>query len=227
MKISALSSLQQRIVSGCVLGPVMLALIFLGGWFFAALLIFTFIISFGEFSALAKRLPRPWLWIAAGVTYLAVGCLSFAWLRQGQADGLWLVLFLVFGIWASDIGAYATGRMIGGAKMAPTISPNKTWAGFWGSICWTGSALTLMALIFSRIGADVSLEHKPLWQILLAGAALGVIGQAGDLSISMLKRRAGVKDTGHIIPGHGGLLDRIDSLLLAAPVFTVMILLWP
>ena len=138
-----------------------------------------------------------------------------------------LVLGLLFSVWATDTGAYIAGKTIGGPKMAPTISPNKTWAGLAGGIA--SSVAVLFAYVHAigpylgnLIRNDLNMpEGFSTLSILLIGFAIAVSGQIGDLLISMQKRRVGVKDTGALIPGHGGILDRIDGLLLAAPVFLV------
>ena len=108
---------------------------------------------------------------------------------------------------AADTGAYAFGRLIGGPKLAPFISPNKTWAGLAGGIG--------MAAIIG-VGSALLLNHKAILMLAGLSALLGAVSQAGDLVESWVKRHFGVKDTGNIIPGHGGLLDRVDGLLVAA-----------
>ncbi|HET8727927.1 MAG TPA: phosphatidate cytidylyltransferase [Alphaproteobacteria bacterium] len=150
--------------------------------------------------------------IAFGIPYVGFAMVSLLWLR-GQTDtGLALVLWLSISIWATDIGGYVAGRTIGGAKLAPRISPNKTWAGLFGAM--TGAALFggLVALIFQA--------EMPL---LAAGVAavLAMVAQMGDLFESAIKRKFGVKDSGRLIPGHGGMLDRIDGLIAAAPVLAL------
>ncbi|HXP12806.1 MAG TPA: phosphatidate cytidylyltransferase, partial [Stellaceae bacterium] len=109
-------------------------------------------------------------------------------------------------VWASDIAAYAVGRALGGPKLAPRLSPNKTWAGFFGGLAGAG----LVGV------ASASITHAPAALLLPVSLALGLAAQAGDLLESLAKRHYGVKDAGQLIPGHGGLLDRIDSLLAAA-----------
>jgi len=124
-------------------------------------------------------------------------------------------------IWASDSGAYFAGRAIGGPKMAPSISPNKTWAGLIGGLVSSTIVLVVYALWFgpwvSQFGIDLTIPHgATVAQLAALGAFLTISGQAGDLLESYYKRKAGVKDSGTLIPGHGGLLDRIDGLLIAA-----------
>jgi len=123
-----------------------------------------------------------------------------------------LILFLLLTVWANDIGAFVVGRGLGGPRLAPSISPAKTWAGFWGGITAAGLVGGLVALV---AGAQA-----PLAAVVL-GAVLAVVGQGGDLFESAIKRRYKVKDSGQLIPGHGGLLDRIDGLVAAAPVLAL------
>jgi phosphatidate cytidylyltransferase len=151
---------------------------------------------------------RGWkepFWPGAGTLYLALASASFLWI-SGLAGGRASVVWLLALVWASDIGAYAAGRVFGGPKLAPRLSPNKTWAGFFGGLA--GSGLVGVA--------SASLAHAPVALLLPVSLALGLAAQAGDLIESLAKRRYGVKDAGQLIPGHGGLLDRLDSLLAAA-----------
>lgn len=147
-----------------------------------------------------------------GVLYVAVGMAGLMWLRDLPDSGLSLFLFVLFAIWATDIGAYAAGRSIGGPKLAPRISPKKTWAGLIGGMAASALFGWLVALAFAAARPDIALA---------VGAATAVVGQAGDLFESAVKRRYNVKDSGQLIPGHGGILDRIDGLLAAAPVLAL------
>ncbi|MBF0178694.1 MAG: phosphatidate cytidylyltransferase [Magnetococcales bacterium] len=148
-----------------------------------------------------------------GVLYCGLPLLLLDSIRAMEHGGR-LICLLLFVIWATDTGALLAGRTWGGSKLAPDISPNKTWAGFWGGMVL--GALTGLGL---GIGGFVPVISP------LAGGVLGVVlsfvGQVGDLVESVLKREAGVKDTGSLIPGHGGLLDRLDSLLFAIPIFAL------
>ncbi|MEA1650681.1 phosphatidate cytidylyltransferase [Nitrospirillum sp. BR 11164] len=158
------------------------------------------------------RLPAPILF-ALIVPYVGGGCLALDWIRnRAGPDAPWLFLFLLLAIWATDIGAYAAGRTIGGPKLAPRISPKKTWAGLLGGM----AAAALVGLALSPL-ATVSSPGAGA----LVAAVIAVVGQAGDLFESYMKRRCDVKDSGSLIPGHGGLLDRIDGLVMAAPVFAL------
>ncbi len=164
----------------------------------------------GVYVRLVAGPKASWL-LGFGIPYVTAGMAGLAWLRE--YPGLPLVLFCLLAIWATDIGAYAAGRSIGGPKLAPRISPKKTWAGLIGGM--------IAAAVFAYGVAVVAEAARP-WVALPIGALLAVIGQAGDLFESWVKRRYNVKDSSRLIPGHGGLLDRIDGLLVAAPVLAVL-----
>lgn len=148
---------------------------------------------------------RPML-SAEGVLYAGLPVVALVWLRDDPAYGLQAVLFILIAVIATDVAAFVFGRLIGGPKLAPAISPNKTWSGFLGGIATAGVAAAGFAV---WLGAD------PL-KLGLAGTVLGIVAQIGDLTESALKRSFGVKDSGALIPGHGGIMDRIDGLVFAA-----------
>lgn len=128
--------------------------------------------------------------------------------------GLWWLLLGILTVYAADTGAFSVGRLIGRHRMAPAISPGKTWEGAAG-----GMASAVIAAVALGMGTPLGLE---VWQAAVAGVILGVVSPAGDLTESMVKRWAGVKDSGAIFPGHGGMLDRLDSLLPSFIVVYVM-----
>lgn len=148
-------------------------------------------------------------WSASGVLYFGLPGVALVWLRSAFPDGEQIVLWLFLVVWASDIGAYVAGRWVGGPKLAPGISPNKTWAGAIGAL--------VLAAACGATFAHVAKVASPV-VTMAASVGLSVVAQAGDLAESRMKRHFGIKDTGSIIPGHGGLLDRLDSLLLGATV---------
>jgi len=148
---------------------------------------------------------------AVGVGYIGTAAISILFLRQ-QPLGFALTLWTLAIVWATDIGAFFAGRAIGGAKLAPTISPNKTWAGLIGGMA---AAAIAGALI-------VKLGHLPARALWLA-PLLAVAAQIGDLAESGMKRRVGLKDSGSILPGHGGLLDRIDGMLPVAILVAALV----
>jgi phosphatidate cytidylyltransferase len=151
---------------------------------------------------------------AAGIPYAGIGGLSLLWLRLQPEHGLSATLFLVAVIWGTDIGAYIAGRLFGGAKMAPRISPGKTWSGAAGGLIIGGFCGAILAGNFHLIAPAA----------LLTGFLLSIFAQAGDLLESAIKRHLGVKDSGNTIPGHGGLFDRLDGFLAAAPLAALLAL---
>ncbi|MBI2234291.1 MAG: phosphatidate cytidylyltransferase [Micavibrio aeruginosavorus] len=215
----ALSSLQKRVLSALIAGPATLAVIVLGNGPFLIFIGAGAAICFYEFFQMEKAGAHFARNMALWSLYIFLCAYAFIQLRAVPDEGLLLVLALMLTVWACDIGAYIAGKTIGGAKMAPTISPNKTYAGLIGGMVCSG--LTLMGFDLAKDIFDV-----PAPVVFLTGFAFGAVGQAGDLMVSSLKRRVGVKDTGHLMPGHGGLLDRIDSLLLVTPVFLMACQLW-
>ncbi len=167
------------------------------------------IVGTAFFVTIITRKPR----LGFGIAYVALPALALLFLR-GRVDGLLLALWTLATVWVTDIGAYFAGRSIGGPKLAPTVSPNKTWAGLIGGVV---SALILGLLLWRFAGLPL--------QLAFASPILAVIAQIGDLYESWLKRQAGVKDSGTILPGHGGVLDRLDGLVPVAPAAAALILL--
>ncbi|MBB5337791.1 phosphatidate cytidylyltransferase [Tunturiibacter gelidoferens] len=162
-----------------------------------------------------------------GLIYIAYP-LTLVPLLWKQEDGPALVLFLMVCVWAGDIAALYIGRAFGKRKLAPRLSPGKTWAGSIASIVGSVIAASIVIAIADTLTAHGNtLLHisEPLWQSLLLAAILNIAAQLGDLLESAIKRGAGVKDSGTMLPGHGGILDRIDALLLAAPVLWYVLLL--
>jgi phosphatidate cytidylyltransferase len=162
-----------------------------------------------------------------GLIYIAYP-LTLVPLLWKQEDGPALVVFLMVCVWAGDIAALYIGRAFGKRKLAPRLSPGKTWLGSIASIAGSMLAASIVIVISNALTArGNTLLHisQPLWQSLLLAAILNIAAQLGDLLESAIKRGAGVKDSGTMLPGHGGILDRIDALLLAAPVLWFVLLL--
>jgi phosphatidate cytidylyltransferase len=164
----------------------------------------------------ARDRGKSALSLAAGVPYIGMACVSLLWLRADAVTGLADVLLLLLIVWASDIGAYLVGRLVGGPRLAPVISPGKTWSGAAGGLLAAALVGGLAALGMGQVGL--------FWRIVLFATGLGIVAQAGDLMESAIKRRFGVKDSGWLIPGHGGLFDRLDAVLVAAPVAAALAL---
>ncbi len=243
------SDLWTRTASALVLGPVAIFCVWEGGLAWNLLLLVAMAGLGREWGRLAK-LPQPyvpamllgliwlaqmlggplvallavpplslfaWYWSGAfagyGIPYAGLGGIALIWLRQLSA-GLADTIFLIMIVWGTDIGAYMVGRLIGGPKLAPRISPGKTWSGSAGGL--------LTAAVVGALLAG-SLEASPLVAF-AAGGVLSLCAQGGDLLESAIKRKLGVKDSGRTIPGHGGLFDRLDGFLAAAPVAAVLAL---
>jgi phosphatidate cytidylyltransferase len=206
-----------RVISALVLAPVAVACVWLGGIAFAVVVVAT-----------AGGLAVEWLRLlrvsrhgaaprVAGLGYVLLAAVSLLWLRSDPAAGRADVLFLLCVVWSNDTGAYLLGRWIGGPRLAPRISPGKTWSGAAGGLL----AAVAVGLLAAHVLADA-----PSWRAIPLSAALAVVAQGGDLLESFVKRRLEVKDSGHLIPGHGGLFDRLDALLAAAPVAALLALIW-
>lgn len=253
------SNLKTRVVSATVLVPMVVAAVWLGGfWFLALALVCTALLAreWGKISApkapnavgavvglfcavaviaaflhsffiawsvvlagaflaglIARGAVERRADAAYGVVYIAPAVIALVWVRS-LPDGLWWTLLLFVVTWFADIFAYVTGSLLKGPKLWPQISPNKTWSGFIGG------------LVAATIGAVLVAYFAHLKLVWPAAALVGLLGglatMAGDLWESMLKRRFGVKDSGDIIPGHGGLLDRVDGLMFAAIVIAAV-----
>ena len=170
-------------------------------------------------ATLAVAIPLTWLlvrtfggrssWAALGVAYVSIPCLAVIWLRATSPLGFETVIWLVLVVCATDIGAYFAGTMIGGPKLAPKISPNKTWSGLLGGILCA-------ALVGAVAGLILGLANILL--LTVVGAALAAVAQSGDLFESFVKRRFDASDSSQLIPGHGGVLDRVDGLLVVLPL---------
>jgi len=155
---------------------------------------------------------RTGRWALEGILYSGLALYALLVLRSGS-NGLLVTFFLLFVVWATDIFAYFTGRALGGPKLWPRVSPKKTWSGAIGG-------LVLAAAFGFAVAAAAGAADLALWTLLALG--LSVVSQAGDLLESAIKRRFDVKDSSKLIPGHGGIMDRIDGLVAAA-IFTVLI----
>ncbi len=169
-------------------------------------------VALGMAAAFVAGLRQNPLWQALGVPYLAIPVLALLCLRTPNGALIVIGLFLI--VWATDTGALVCGKLIGGPKLAPRLSPGKTWAGTIG-----GSVIA--GLVYAAYVA--AFANGPVLAAASFGFALSFAAHGGDLLESFVKRRFGVKDTGSVLPGHGGMLDRIDSTLAAAPVLALLV----
>jgi phosphatidate cytidylyltransferase len=155
-------------------------------------------------------------WTAFGALWVALPCICLLWLaRNGPSDRA-MLLWVLAVVWATDIGAYVVGRKFGGPRLAPRWSPRKTWAGLAG-----GTACAALTGWITAVWLGIS----PALPLVLVSAGLAIVGQFGDVAESVAKRRFGVKDSSGLIPGHGGLLDRLDGLLAVIPVVALLTLI--
>jgi phosphatidate cytidylyltransferase len=166
-------------------------------------------------AAVALLSPEQRNWTATGFFYAAAAAVASVLVRLDQAWGFGALILILFVVWATDIGGYFAGRGIGGPKLWPRVSPKKTWAGAVGG--FAASLVVSAGFAAFDLGKTVPL--------LLLGAALSIASQLGDLFESAVKRRFGVKDSSHIIPGHGGLLDRLDGFVAAVVMAAIFGLL--
>ncbi len=185
------------------------------------------LLGYNGFSSRLERVLPDTAKGVFGLIYVAypLTLLPLMWKRE---DGPALLLFLMVCVWTGDIAALYIGRNFGRHKLAPKLSPNKTWEGAIASILGSVLAAGLVILLGDQLTARGNLLlhiSEPVWQSLLLAAVLNIAAQLGDLLESAIKRGAGVKDSGTMLPGHGGILDRIDALLLAAPVLWYVLLL--
>lgn len=225
------SDLGIRTLSGVVMMSVAIFAIWFGGYAFMALVILVGLGVMWEFSKLvfgfAATIPGRSIWLTGGVIYVGLACFTLL-MFSAPFFGMTPAILLIAGVIGTDVGAYFAGRTIGGPKIAPRISPSKTWSGLIGGMVGAGLLMiAIQALIYwgridARDHSDIYLAYG--WQKLaLTGAVLAAVAQAGDFFESWMKRRAGVKDSGRLIPGHGGLFDRTDGLIAVAFVAGLII----
>ena len=205
-------NLTLRIISSAVLAPLAIAAAYFGGWPFRLFWIAAAIGVFYEWMQLVAQpsdgfaLRRPG-WIMAGIVYSALLMAAPVLLREDAEYGFIAILMLFAIVWGTDIVGYFVGRAVGGPKLAPAISPNKTWSGaIAGAIAAIAGAI--MVVVYSGL--------RPSLTLAMISLVLSACSQAGDLLESKLKRMFGAKDAGSLIPGHGGLMDRLDGFWAAA-----------
>ena len=200
------SDLRLRVISAAILAPAALFCVWFGGWLYDVMLLAGFAGVVWEWGRMCRWRPLPLL---LGILYAAAAlCSLWGWRVIGGAIAIYVLLAIV---WCSDAGAYAVGRLVGGRRLAPSVSPGKTWSGAAGGLV----AAIIAAMVVSGTASV---------QGVAAAAVLGIASQLGDLAESAAKRSYNVKDSGHLIPGHGGLLDRLDGLMAASVVAGIFLL---
>jgi phosphatidate cytidylyltransferase len=220
------SDLPTRAVSAIVMLAVAGAALWMGGAVLAGFIWLVALVGFGEFVLLVLKATANPMWrivsILAGAAYFGLAGKVMA-----SLDNYYLLAAIGVVIF-TDTGAYFTGRAIGGPKIAPRISPSKTWAGLFGGMAFAALWLTMVAGVFFYTAGYhtwselVDVAWDDVTAAALVGAMLAVVAQAGDFFQSWLKRRAGVKDSSKLIPGHGGVFDRIDGMLAVALIVGVL-----
>ena len=207
----ARNNLTLRVISSLVLAPLALATAYLGGLFFVVFWVLAASIVLWEWARLVTQAKLRGFalidWLAAGVGYAAILLFAPLILRRDPGLGFVAIVFLFAVVWATDIAAYFAGRALGGPKLWPRVSPKKTWSGAAGG---TLGGIAAGIVTVKLMGVSVA----PM--LILVAFLLSVAAQAGDLLESAVKRHFGAKDAGSIIPGHGGLMDRLDGFLTAA-----------
>jgi phosphatidate cytidylyltransferase len=200
----ALSEFHKRVISAAVLLPPVVAAVYLGPPWFTLLIVLVTGAMIWEWVGLART---SMVWLIPGFIYILGACYVLFLMRGGDTHGRNVILFLFVVTWATDTGAYLAGRAIGGPKLAPKISPSKTISGAFGGLL---AGVAGAMLIWWQTGGAIEAS------IILAAVLGSIACQVGDLLESWAKRRFKVKDSGRLIPGHGGVLDRVDGLLAAA-----------
>lgn len=201
------SDLKTRLLSALVMAAIAGLALWIGGVFFAIFVIVICLAIMFEWKSMVDAFDSsPTLtniWLAAGVFYIGYASFTLIFFRLKDISFV-PTLMLLLVVVATDVGAYFAGRKFGGKKLAPSISPGKTWAGLIGGMIAAG----LLWSIYS------TLNNSGLWyEALVAGMAMAVLAQMGDLFESWMKRKAGKKDSSNLIPGHGGIFDRADGIL--------------
>ena len=198
-----MSELAIRVLTGLILIVIALIAAVQGGYILAVLVAAIATLMFYEWTRMTKGWGAGWY--IGGFVYALLPALALLWIRERDTHGLALLIWTFIVTWSTDIGAYFTGRSFGRRKLAPTLSPNKTVEGLAGGV--------VAAAVLGGAWA-VAMDLGPA--VLLLAPIFAVFAQGGDLFESGMKRRAGVKDSGALLPGHGGALDRLDGLVPVA-----------
>ena len=205
-----MSSLQSRLPVYLIGLPLSLWIVLIGGWAFKLLVVFFMTMAFIEFLSLRSKNSNFIFWVFLGICYVCIGLSSLLVLRSIDNElNSYFTLMLFCGVTLNDTFAYIFGSLIGGKKIAPSISPNKTYAGLLGGLI--GSIAFI--LLFHRFVFALSIVDQCTFVFIFS-----IIGFLGDLLESFLKRQANVKDSSRLLMGHGGALDRVDSLILTSPL---------
>lgn len=197
--------LLHRTIISVIGAPLVLYLVLANIYTLYSLVIFLAIILGMEWNQLTSNATNKLLWLIIGLTYLFIPCFSIIFVANLD-NGPRLLCNLIIIVWATDIGGYFFGKLIGGPKLAPKISPNKTWAGFFGGI------------VFALLVKFITAETMTITDII----SFSILAQIGDLIESKIKRKFKATNSGNLIPGHGGIIDTVDGLLFVIPIFALL-----
>lgn len=209
------NNLTLRLITAALGIPIVVIIVWASWWSTSLLFVCALVLAGLEYHNLITSEEPTWRANAFGILYLGVPLIAGLWLRSVDEGAFWILLML-FTNWLTDAGAYVAGRWLGHTPLAPRISPGKTWEGALGGM-FTGFATALGFTLL--LGQSITLG------IILVGLSVPTTTIVGDLIESRIKRRYGVKDSGYLLPGHGGLLDRIDGTIFAMVATAVIVLL--
>jgi phosphatidate cytidylyltransferase len=205
-----------RAISTIGLAPIVLYIIYRGGFlYYMTICIVAILMAFewGNMLSPSKVIKHRFIWKLVAVFYTAIPCSSLIWISV-RDSGNKVVMWLILTVWITDIMAYLVGRSVGGPKLLTKISPTKTWSGLIGG-CFS-------AVVFGY-GASLYLNSRHPEIFILLTASISIYAQIGDLIESWIKRIFEIKDSGNLIPGHGGVLDRVDGIILTAPKIAIIL----
>jgi len=214
-------NLQKRVISAGILAPLIIGILWAGGALYTTLIAFAAVVMSFEWCAIVSSNAKDNIdesvrkkWQNYGLVYVGIFVASLLYLRSVEG-GLGYMMLVLGIVWATDIAAYFAGSILKGPKIYPAISPNKTWSGLAGGMLAAG---------FVGVFSSAFINGAETVTMFVLGAFMAIVSQAGDFFESFVKRKFGVKDSGNIIPGHGGVLDRVDGLTTVVPLFSLFAL---
>jgi len=208
-----------RVITSLILIPIILAIAYDGGAVFKFTVILVAVLMAFEWNDMTTngKQQNPVLWRVIGALYIAVPCASLLYIAT-KNQGTYVIMWLLAVVWVSDISAFFIGKIVGGPKLAPKISPKKTWSGFLGT--------SITAYILGLYSIDFFQSEHPK-SLMFLTISLALYAQLGDLFESWIKRKFNTKDSGSVLPGHGGILDRVDGIVVTAPKIAFILMFYP
>lgn len=208
-----------RFITSLILIPIVLAIAYEGEVIFKFTVTLVAVLMAFEWNEMTTNGDQrhPVLWKVIGALYIAIPCASLLYIIT-KDQGPYIIIWLLIVIWVSDTSAFFIGKLIGGPKLAPKISPKKTWSGFLGT--------SITAYILGIYSVDFFQSEHPKTLMFLT-VSLALYAQIGDLFESWIKRKFNTKDSGSVLPGHGGILDRVDGIVVTAPKVAFVLMFYP